>query len=115
MWAGILVTCLTVPALTVAASGGTSWFPSHIDAVGILIFCFISFLVGKVANTRNKIEEVLRTANSELESKVQERTAALKNANTAIQHRFAELEFLYAQLPVGLCFLNKSVLSSDQP
>ncbi len=109
MWAGILVTCLTVPALTVAASGGTSWFPSHIDAVGILIFCFISFLVGKVANTRNKIEEVLRTANSELESKVQERTAAVENANTAIQHRFAELEFLYAQLPVGLCFLDTNL------
>ena len=107
--AGILLSCLTVPALTAAATGGKNWLPPHVEPVAILIFCFISFLVGRVASTRKRIEEVLRTANSDLEAKVRERTAELQNANAAVQHRLAELETLYAQLPVGLCFLDTNL------
>lgn len=112
-WAGmgpaLVLSFLTTPAITVAASGGKMWLPAHIDPIGIVIFCFISFLVSRVADTRNRVEEVLRTANAELEGRVRERTIELEKANRAIQHRFAELEALYAQLPLGVCFLDTNL------
>ncbi len=105
-WAGILLSCLAIPALTLAATGFRMWIPPHIDFIGLAIFWFIAFLVGSVATNRKRIEQMLRDANTELEAKVQERTADLRNANSVIQNRLAELELLYSQLPVGLCFLD---------
>ena len=108
-WAGVLLSCLCIPALTLAATGGKVWLPAHIDFVGLAILCFISFLVGSVASSRKRIEQVLRGANAELEARIHERTADLRNANRTIQDRLAEFELLYSQLPVGVCFLDKNL------
>ena len=105
-WAGILASLATPSVLTLAASGGKSFLPPHFDLLGVAIFCFISVLASRVAGTRKRVEQVLRSANAQLESRVLERTADLAGANTAIQYRLAELESLYAELPVGLCFLD---------
>ncbi len=109
VWAGILLSCLTIPALTLAATSGKMWLPPHIDFIGLAIFWFISFLVAQVASHRRETERVLRDANAELEAKVQERTADLRRASSIIQDRLAELELLYSQLPVGICFLDKNL------
>ena len=42
---------------------------------------FIALLAGRVAAYRNKVEEVLRSANDELERRVRERTGELERAN----------------------------------
>jgi PAS domain S-box-containing protein len=109
LWAGILLSLLAVPALNLAASGGKVWIPHHVDPVGVGILCIISFLVARVARGRRRLEEVLRQANAELERKVRQRTLALTDANVATQNRLAELELLYAQLPAGLCLLDRDL------
>lgn len=109
VWAGILASCAAGFVITAVATGGKVIIPSHFDPVGLLVFVFISVLVSMVANTRKRVEQVLRSANAQLEGRVNERTAELKHANSAIQHQFAELESLYADLPVGLCFLDKDL------
>jgi PAS domain S-box-containing protein len=108
-WAGILVSCLSIPALTLAATNGKMWLPPHIDFIGLPIFWFICFLVDRVASNRKRIERVLRNVNAELEAKVEERTADLREANISIRDRLAEVELLYSQLPVGVCFLDKNL------
>jgi len=90
--AGILASCLTIPVLTLAATGGKELLPPHIDLLGIGLFCFISFLVSRVANNRRRIEQILRSANAQLEGKVRERTAELQQVNAAIQAANVELQ-----------------------
>ncbi|MGH9584978.1 MAG: sensor histidine kinase [Bryobacteraceae bacterium] len=104
--AGFLVSCATIPVLTLVATKGLAVLPSHLDPVGLAALFFISFLVSSVAGNRKRVEQVLRAANEHLEGRVRERTAELRQANTAIEHRLAELESLYGELPVGLCFLD---------
>jgi PAS domain S-box-containing protein len=108
-WAGILASCATIPVLTLAATNGKVFLPPNFDPLGLLLFVLISVLVSSVSKYRKRIEQVLRSANAQLETRVRERTADLEHANAAIQHQFAELESLYAELPVGLCFLDKNL------
>lgn len=90
--AGVVATCATVPVLTLAASGGKVFLPPHVDVLGIVLFLFISFLVSRVATNRKRIEQVLRSANAQLENRVKERTAELRFANAAIRQANLELQ-----------------------
>ncbi len=90
--AGVLASCLTIPVLTLAATGGKKLLPPHIDLLGVGLFCFISLLVSRVANNRKRIEQILRSANTQLEGKVRERTAELQQVNAAIQAANIELQ-----------------------
>jgi PAS domain S-box-containing protein len=90
--AGIIATCATVPVLTLAASGGKIFLPPHVDVLGIVLFLFISLLVSRVAMNRKRIEQVLRSANAQLENRVKERTAELRFANAAIRQANVELQ-----------------------
>jgi PAS domain S-box-containing protein len=90
--AGIVATCATVPVLTLAATGGKVFLPPHVDILGIVLFLFISLLVSRVATNRKRIEQVLRSANAQLESRVKERTAELRFANAAIRQANLELQ-----------------------
>lgn len=78
--AGIVVSCLCIPLLTITASGGSRILPPRFDPLGLTILCFFSVLVAAVANARKRIEHLLRTANEELEKKVSERTAELESS-----------------------------------
>ncbi|MGH9625690.1 MAG: sensor histidine kinase, partial [Bryobacteraceae bacterium] len=82
--AGILVSCATIPVLTLVASKGSQALPPHFDPVGLGVLFFISFLVASVAGNRKRFEKVLRTANEQLEGRVRERTAELQQANAAL-------------------------------
>jgi PAS domain S-box-containing protein len=90
-WAGILVSFVSVPALTLVATSGQAFLPQHVDLLGLGMLCFISVLVSRVANNRKRIETVLRSANEQLETRVKERTAELQQANTAIREANAAL------------------------
>lgn len=83
--AGILVTFATIPALTLVATKGTAFLPAHVDPFGLGVLLFISFLVSSVAQNRRRVVSVLRTANEQLEARVQARTADLEKANTALR------------------------------
>jgi PAS domain S-box-containing protein len=78
--------------LTLAATGGKVFLPPHVDILGIVLFLFISLLVSRVATNRKRIEQVLRSANAQLESRVKERTAELRFANAAIRQANLELQ-----------------------
>jgi PAS domain-containing protein len=91
-WAGILTSSAAIQVLTLAATNGKSFLPPHIDFLGIVIFCFISILVSSVARNSKKIEHVLRSANEQLESRVNQRTSELQHANTVIQRAHEDLQ-----------------------
>ncbi|HZR78134.1 MAG TPA: ATP-binding protein [Chthoniobacterales bacterium] len=78
--AGIVVSCLCIPLLTVTASGGSRILPPRFDPLGLAVLCFFSILVAAVANARRRIELLLRITNEELERKVKERTAELESS-----------------------------------
>lgn len=82
---GILVTFATIPVLTLVATKGSAFLPAHVDPFGLGVLLFISFLVSSVAQNRRRVEGVLRTANEQLEARVQERTAELEKANSALR------------------------------
>lgn len=85
MLPGFLVSCATIPVLTLIATGGASAIPAHVDPVGLGVMFFIAFLVASVAGNRKHVEKVLRTVNEQLEARVRERTAELQQANAALR------------------------------
>lgn len=90
-WAGILVSCATVPVLTIVATSGKAILPPHLDPVGLLVLFFIAILVSRVAENRRRIEQVLRSANEKLEERVRERTSELERARTWLQITLASI------------------------
>ncbi len=102
--AGILASCATIPVLTLAATGGKSFLPPHIDLLGIAIFCFISVLVSRVATNRKRIEQLLRSANEQLENRVFERTSELRQAHAELVSREEQFRTLANAIP-HLCWM----------
>lgn len=90
--AGILASCATIPVLTLAATGGKALLPPHVDLLGIALFSFISVLVSRVATNRKRTEKMLILAKEQLESKVNERTAELQEANRALERAHSDLK-----------------------
>jgi len=91
VWAGILVSCATVPVLTVVATSGKTILPPHLDPVGLSVLFFISILISRVAQNRKRIEQMLRSANEKLEQSVKERTAELERARTWLEITLASI------------------------
>lgn len=77
---GILTSLVTVPAITLCKTGGQSFISVPFNPVGLILLICFSILVATVANSRRRLEEVLRHANDALESKVAERTEELQRA-----------------------------------
>ena len=83
--AGLFVGAASIVSLTVIVSGGKLFLPPQFDYAGIVGLIFIAILSSRVAAYRNKVEEVLRSANEELERRVRERTADLERAREWFQ------------------------------
>ena len=83
--AGLFVAAASIESLTVIATGGKLLIPPRFDYAGIVALIFIAVLSSRVAAYRNKVEEVLRSANDELERRVRERTSDLERAREWFQ------------------------------
>src|SRR5581483_211008 len=106
---GILVSCSTVPVVTLVATRGKILLPPHIDPVGLLVMFFIAILVSRVAVSRKRVEEVLRTANEDLESNVRARTVDLSRVAASLeaevqQHRKTEAQLRWSEERYRLLF-----------
>src|SRR5687767_6022872 len=69
--------------------------PSKIDPYAVIMLVALSSATSWISSVRHKIEAALRSANRE--------------AHTALRRQFAELENLYAEVPVGLCLLDSDL------
>jgi PAS domain S-box-containing protein len=72
----------------------------HLGGFGTLLL--VSLLVSRTAATRRRIEGTLRVTNKSLDARVRQQTNRL-------EARLAELETLYAKLPVGLALLDREL------
>jgi C4-dicarboxylate-specific signal transduction histidine kinase len=61
-----------------------------LDIVAMIVFLGTALLITRVISQRNRAEEALQKANSELESRVQQRTAELARANDDLRSEMAE-------------------------
>lgn len=82
---GLLVSCATVPVVTMIVTRGKMFLPPHLDPVGLIVLFFIAVLVSRVASSRKRVEKVLRAANDELEEKVAARTADLSRTASSLE------------------------------
>lgn len=101
---GLLNLALAVAVLPfVYRPGFTLW---AIDPAGLAVLILISLITSYIALNRRRLEGGLRTANLQLDEQVRRQTGRLEEANTALQHRLAEVEALYRQVPLGLASLD---------
>lgn len=114
---GILVSCGTVPVMTLVVTRGKMLLPPHLDPLGLTLLFFISVLVSRVAASRKRVEEVLRTANEQLEEKVRARTASLQaevinHKKTEEQLRESEQRYrhLFEDSPLAITVLDAETL-----
>ncbi len=76
--------------------------PKNLDKTGVLALIFLWLVTSYISASRKRRELVLRDANSTLDARMREQTAVL-------EQRLTELEILYAQVPLGLGFLNSDL------
>jgi PAS domain S-box-containing protein len=69
--------------------------PANIDPYVVAELLAVSTATSSIAAMRRRTEETLLSAN--------------RQANAAVKRQLAELESLYNQLPVGLCFLDRDL------
>jgi PAS domain S-box-containing protein len=84
-WAGILVSAATGPALVLVVTHGKAFLPPSTDPAALAVMFLISLLASRMAAARKRVEEVLRSANRDLECRVKERTAELNRAREWLQ------------------------------
>jgi two-component system, cell cycle sensor histidine kinase and response regulator CckA len=84
-WAGIAVSAASLVVLVATVTGGKAFLPQQFDfpAMGVLVL--ISLLASRVAEARRRVEEVLRSANAQLETRVKERTVELARAHESLR------------------------------
>jgi PAS domain-containing protein len=87
--AGVVVVISCVLISTYVGLGRLSLH--DIPALGISAFILIAVLVSSVAASRRRTEQILRSANEQLEIKVRERTAELERAKTWLQITLASI------------------------
>jgi signal transduction histidine kinase/CheY-like chemotaxis protein len=76
------------------------------DPYGLTTLLLISLVVSRVSNNRARAEDRLRQTNDILDERVRRRTAELEQANRELSNHLAEIENLYSQLSLGVCFLD---------
>ncbi|HEX5431606.1 MAG TPA: ATP-binding protein [Bryobacteraceae bacterium] len=90
-FAGILVSFAILPAITAVTTAGRSFIPPTLDPVGMSVLVIIAVLASRVAAARRRAENVLRSANEELEAGVRERTAELESARDWLRTTLASI------------------------
>jgi signal transduction histidine kinase len=90
----------SIPAIAVSLLGLRHWFippihsfsvPSATQSLGLLAFLFASSIVVAMGEARRRQNEKLWSAQGELETRVQERTAELDTANQSLRELTARL------------------------
>ncbi len=82
---GAVLTMVVIPMLAVPHFRLTS-----VDPARLILFIAVSLLISKMASTQRRAREVLATANSELDRRVQDRTQELARAVEALRSEVAE-------------------------
>lgn len=84
-WGGILVAAAATPVLVGIATGGKAFYIPQIDYAALAVMILISLLASRVAAYRRRVEQVLRSANEQLEVRVRQRTAELARATESLR------------------------------
>jgi signal transduction histidine kinase/CheY-like chemotaxis protein len=103
---GLLVIAACFPLLSQIVSHGKLWFPPTIDWAALLVLVFIAAASDRVAKSRRRVEQILRSANEELEIKVRERTADLESARAQAEKQRVHLHSVFQQAPVAIDLLS---------
>jgi PAS domain S-box-containing protein len=82
---------------------------SQVNFVALACYALIALVVSRTAAAQRQAESGLRDLNAELEAKVQQKTAELAQANSALGQQLAEVETLYGKLVFGVCFLDPAL------
>ncbi|HEX3746906.1 MAG TPA: PAS domain-containing protein [Bryobacteraceae bacterium] len=90
-WAGILVTAAATPVLLLVVSGGRVFIPARPDVAALSVLVLVAVLASRVAAARKRVERVLRTANRELDQRVNQRTEELERARESLQITLASI------------------------
>lgn len=94
---GLLITALITCGVPYLVKPGFSI--RTVDVGGVAIFLLLSLIISSTAAGRKRSELLLRRMNEELDRRVSGQT-------TMLRHHLAELETLYSELSIGLCFLS---------
>jgi signal transduction histidine kinase/CheY-like chemotaxis protein len=103
---GLLVIAACFPVLSLIASHGKMWYPPTVDWAALLVLVFIAAAADRVAKSRRRVEQILRSANEELEIKVRERTADLESARAQAEKERMHLHSAFQQAPVAIDLLS---------
>jgi PAS domain S-box-containing protein len=80
--------------------------PRQVDPAGAGVLLLVTLITSQVSAHRRHTEALLRSVNQELDRRVRQQMLDLENAHNALRRQFAELETVYRQIPVGICFLD---------
>lgn len=94
---GILTTLLITCGMPYLFKPGFSL--RTLDIGGVVIFLMLSVIVSGTAASRRRTEALLRRMNAALNDQVAQQTKV-------VREQLAELETLYAELSIGLCFFD---------
>ncbi len=103
---GLLVIAGCFPVLALIATHGKLWLPPTMDWAALLVLVFIAAAADRVAKSRRRVEQILRSANQELEIKVRERTADLESARAQAEKERVHLHSVFQQAPVAVDLLS---------
>ncbi len=90
-WAGILVTAAAFPVVMFVYSGGHAFVPTFFEPAAVAVMVLVAGLASRVAASQKRVQAVLRSANQELDLRVQERTRDLERARESLQTTLASI------------------------
>ena len=90
-WAGLLVTLATTSTILLVMTGGKVVIPQRLDPFALAVMTLIAAIASRVAAARRRVEALLRSANRELDQRVQERTAELDSARESLEITLASI------------------------
>jgi two-component system cell cycle sensor histidine kinase/response regulator CckA len=90
-WAGILATAASIPALTLALTGGRLLLPHKLDPYPMAVMILIVLLASRVSAWQRRVRAMLRAANRQLDERVKERTTELNEARESLRTTLASI------------------------